>query len=369
MQPRTSVLLVEEGWHSTLPLARALEDADHAVTVLTANGTTASCSRKTVRWTSGPTLASAGFAAHLDRMVTAARFDHVLPLTEDAMRRLWAMPVTWRDRIFPQTAPWQRSLVADKHALVEHMRSRGIAIPRHRRVDDTFDLDAAAHDLGLPLVVKSSTGCGGRLVRIVDTRHALAATLESARRLGGDWIVQEYVPSTTYLVGGVFHAGEPVRIYAAEKLAQDPARVGGAVRLRSTHDPALVELGVRVVRELRWTGFASVDFVRSRAGSFLLLEVNPRLWGSHAGALAAGVDLMTPFAQLLAGETPPVDLAFTDNVESWIFPQYLAHRSVRTAVRGLRDLVGEQGRDWRDPRFALYTLRRARRMRRLAQRL
>lgn len=33
-----------------------------------------------------------------------------------------------------------------------------------------------------------------------------------------------------------------------------------------------------MIRELRWTGFASVDFVRSRAGSFLLLEVNPRLW-------------------------------------------------------------------------------------------
>ena len=369
MQPNTSVLLVEEGWHSTLRLARALEDAGYAVTVLTANGTAASCSRKTVRWTSGPTLASASFDAHIDRMVSAASFDHILPLTEDAMRRLWNMPVTWRDRIFPQTEAWQRSLVADKHALVEHMRSRGISIPRHRRVDDTFELDSAVRELGLPLVVKSSSGSGGRLVRILDTRDELAALLERARRLGGDWIVQEYVPSTTYLVGGVFHAGEPIRIYAAEKLAQDPARIGGAVRLRSTHDTALLELGARVVRELRWTGFASVDFVRSRAGSFLLLEVNPRLWGSHAGALEAGVDLMTPFVQLLAGETPSVDLAFADNVESWIFPQYLAHRSLRSLLRGVRDLVGEQGLDWRDPRFVLYTLRRAHRMRRLAQRL
>lgn len=363
------MLLVEEGWHSTLPLARALEGAGYAVTVLTANGTTASCSRKTVRWTSGPTLASPSFDAHIDRMVAAANFDHVLPLTEDAMRRLWNMPIAWRARIFPQTEAWQRSLVADKHALVEHMRSRGISIPRHRRVDDTFELDSAVRELGLPLVVKSSTGSGGRLVRIVDTSGELAAILEGARRLGGDWIVQEYVPSTTYLVGGVFRAGESIRLYAAEKLAQDPARIGGAIRLRSTHDPALLELGARVVRELRWTGFASVDFVRSRAGSFLLLEVNPRLWGSHAGALEAGVDLMTPFARLLAGETPPVDLAFADNVESWIFPKYLAHRSVRSALRGLHDLIGEQGRDWRDPRFLLYTLRRAHRMRRLAQHL
>lgn len=369
MQPRTSVLLVEEGWHSTLRLARALEDAAYAVTVLTANGTAASCWHKTVRWASGPTLASASFAVHIDRMVTAASFDHVLPLTEDAMRRLWNMPVAWRDRIFPQTEAWQRLLVADKHALVEHMRSRGISIPRHHRVDDTFELESAVRELGLPLVAKSSTGCGGRLVRIVDTRDELTATLARTRRLGGDWIVQEHVPSPTYLVGGVFNAGKPIRIYAAEKLAQDPARIGGAVQLRSTHDPELLELGARVIRELRWTGFASVDFVRDRAGRFLLLEVNPRLWGSYAGALEAGVDLITPFVQLLAGETPPVDLAFADNVESWIFPKYLAHRSLRSMVRALRDLVGEQGRDWRDPRFVLYALRRAHRMRRLAQHL
>lgn len=354
------MLLVEEGWHSTLPLARALANSGFVVTVLTANGTTASCTHEAVRWTSGPTLASADFAAHIDRI--AGSFDHVLPLTEDAMRRLWELSVA---RIFPHTEPWQRALVADKHALVEHMQSRGIAIPPHRRVDAAFELDTAV----LPLVVKSSTGCGGRLVRIAGTRTELAAILARARRLGGDWIVQEYVPSTTYLVGGVFQAGEPLRIYAAEKLAQEPARIGGAVRLRSTHAPALLELGARVIRELRWTGFASVDFVRDRAGRFLLLEVNPRLWGSHAGAHAAGVDLMTPFAQLLAGEAPAASLTFADGVETWIFPQYLAHRSVRSLVRGLCDLAGEQGRDWRDLRFVIYTLRRAGQMRRLAQRL
>src|SRR4029077_2797988 len=100
----------------------------------------------------------------------------------------------------------------------------------------------------------------------------LHAALRCARTLGGEWIAQEYVAGPTYLFGGVSRAGSPLRVYAAEKLAQHPARVGGAIHVRSRRDRALVEIGARAVGSLHWTGFASADFVRRRDGSYLLLE-------------------------------------------------------------------------------------------------
>jgi biotin carboxylase len=366
---RGRVLLVEEGWHPTLRLARALEESGFAVTVLTANGSTATYRRKTVRWCCGPAVDHDDFVTHVDTI--AAAHDRVLPLTESAMERLWNEAGATH-KLFPRAEPWQRRLVLDKHALVEHMATRGIAVPRHRRVDAALDLEAVARELGLPVVVKGASGCGGRRVRIVDTLAALDTTLRRARLLGGEWIVQEHVASPTYLFGGVFHDGAPLRVYAAEKLAQHPPRTGVAIHLRSTRDRALEELGARVIRELRWTGFASADFVRRADGTFVLLEVNPRLWGSHAGAAAAGVDLFAPFAQLLAGETPRADLAFAANIETRIFPKYLrsaARGGARGALRGLRELFGDQGRDWRDPRFAIYLVRRERAMRRLIEEL
>jgi hypothetical protein len=360
------VLLVEEGWHSTLRLARGLQDAGFAVTVLTANGKRARCRHRNVDWCCGPGVDDAQFVSHVDAMVRESAFDRVLPLTEPAMQRLWDAPVAWRERIFPRTEDWQRRLVLDKHLLLEHAAERGIPIPRYRRVDATFDRLAAARELGLPLVVKGATGSGGRRVRIVATQDVLAAVLQRAELLGGHWIVQEHVASPTYLVGGVFRDGEPTRLYAGVKLAQYPPRIGGAIQLRSTRDSALVDLGVRAVRELRWTGFASVDCVRRADGTFALLEVNPRLWGSHAAARAAGVELFGAFAQLVAGQSPRADLSFADGVEGWIFPKYfrsIKHRGVRGALQGLRALVGDQGRDWWDPRFASYALRRERPMR------
>lgn len=344
-------------------LATALEAAGYAITVLTANGTTATCRRRTVRWSSGPAIASARFVAHVDRMMDATRFDHVLPLTEPAMSRLWDAQPAWSDRIHPHTEAWQRRLLRNKHALVEFMAARGIAVPRQQRIAEaTFEL---------PLVIKGATGSGGKMVRIVETRAALDRAIARARRLGGEWVAQELVAGPTYLFGGLFREGLPLRIYAAEKLEQHPPRTGGAIRLRSIDDAALVAIGLRAMRELRWTGFASADFMRRPDGSYALLEVNPRLWGSLAGAASAGVDLFAPFAQLLAGETPRAELAFTANTDCMIFPRYLSsarHRNFAGARQALRDLRGEQGRPWLDPVFAVHILRRLFWMRRLAQR-
>src|SRR5215208_1309389 len=100
------VLLVEEGWHSTLRLARGLEDAGFAVTVLTANGKHAKCRRGSVVWCCGPRLDDERFVEHVDDMVSAYGFEHVLPLTESAMQRLWDAPVSWRERLFPQPEAW-----------------------------------------------------------------------------------------------------------------------------------------------------------------------------------------------------------------------------------------------------------------------
>jgi hypothetical protein len=359
----STALLIEEGWHSTMMLATALEDAGYAVTVLTANGSKARARRRSVQWLSGPAIASDHFLPHVGELAT--HFDHVLPLTERAMLRLATVP--WRDRIFPPLDGEQQTLIANKHALVEAMGARGIAIPRHVRVTSALDLDR----IELPAVVKAATGSAGKLVRIVDTRSALATTIARAGELGGEWIVQQYVPSATFLFGGLFHRGEPLRIYAGEKLELYPPRTGGAIRMRSTRDHALIEIGTRVMRALRWTGFASADFVRDARG-YLLLEVNPRLWGSIAAARATGVDLFSPFAQLLGGSTPAPDLAFADGQECSIFPRYLYaahHRNAAGAKQALRDLRGFQGDDWRDPGFVLHILKRLYWLRRLGPRI
>jgi biotin carboxylase len=357
------VLLVEEGWHATMKIARGLRGAGMTVTAITANGTSARCRHEGVDWLSGPTVESANFVAVLDELVTARAIDAVLPLTEPTMCRLWDAKVAWADRLFPRTVPWQQALVRDKHALVDHLAAHGVAVPRSMRVgvSPPFDPAAAIARLGLPLVVKGATGSGGRRVAIASTAVELAQTLERAAAIDDRWIVQEHLVGPTYLVGGVFDRGRPLRVYGAEKVEQHPPRIGGAIQLRSLADVELVDAGLRAIEQLGWTGFASADLMRRADGQFVVLEINPRLWGSFAGAESAGVELFAPFAQLVLGGTPEPDLLYRSGSTCMIFPRYLnaaAHRNARGVLQALRDLRSEQGHDWRDPRFVVHIFHR-----------
>jgi hypothetical protein len=363
------VLVLDEGWSQTIDLAVGLDRVGHRVTVLTANGGTSRCQYRTVQWRSGPTLASLAFLPHLDQLMSELRFDHVLPITEAAMTRLWDANPTWARQIYPAPAEWQRRLLRDKFALCEHLAARGVDVPRQRRLSPDADPTTLGRELGLPLVVKGATGTGGSRVAVVQTVAELVRAMQRATSMGGAWGVQEFVDGPTVLFAGLFHEGRPLRIFAGEKLEQHPQRTGPAIRLRSLADPAILDLGTRILSALRWTGFASADFIRRSDGRYTFLEVNPRLWGSAAAARSAGVDLFTPFAAVLAGEAPAPDLTFAANRDVRIFPRYLlspGYWRPSGVLRAVRDLLGTQGQPWRHPGFLrhlasrLYRLHRSR---------
>jgi biotin carboxylase len=325
----TRVILVDEGWSATLHLARALVTRGARVEVITANGKShAPFLRRGVLWRSGPRLENPRLRDLLHDAI-------VIPMTEAAI--LADLP-----NAFPKLEPWQRALIADKHALVAHT---GVVAP-----EATNDLETAIARLGLPLVVRCAAGNCGSHTHICETPEQ-ARAVDTSR---GRWIYQRYVASPTYLVGALLDRGTPLRVYAGEKLEQWPPRTGPAVHLRARRDPALIAAGLRAFERLKWTGFASADLVCER-GEYQLLEVNPRLWGSIAAAMAAGVYMLEPFYELIRGRPVRPNLDFIDHAECRIFPRNLAAHP----ARGLRELLTTQGRGWRSPRFLMYLLDRS----------
>jgi predicted ATP-grasp superfamily ATP-dependent carboligase len=260
------------------------------------------------------------------------------------------------DRVIPRPAPWQQALLADKQCMAAFIAGHGVAVPRE------LHLTESSESLGTPFVLKGVRGRGGAATHIVRSRGDAERAAARLRDRGIACFAQEYVAGSTFLVGGLFRKGEPVRLYAGEKLVQYPSRTGPAAVIRSIDSEQLVMNALTVMKALAWTGLASVDFVRDATGRFLFLEVNPRPWGSIVAAADAGVELWAPLATLMEGGAPAQSLAYRAGVTSVILPlALLSGASWRSwsALSGMvRAAAGPQRAIWWPPRRGAHVARR-----------
>jgi hypothetical protein len=189
----------------------------------------------------------------------------------------------------------------------------------------------------------------------VHIAHGEDEAVERWRSLQDDApaFLQRHVAGPTYLVGGLFDRGEPLRLYAAEKIEVHPVPTGGSLRLETVADPELVAAAVAVFRRLGWTGLASADFIRGADGRCYFLEINPRPWGSVAAARAAGVDLFAPLAGMLTGRPPAASLGYRAGVRSTLFPQRMLVAAGTGTWGGLVRILLDGGAwraaPWRQP--------------------
>jgi predicted ATP-grasp superfamily ATP-dependent carboligase len=190
-------------------------------------------------------------------------------------------------------------LALDKTSTLRLADELGIGIPRTIVIKEALDLRAALDEVGYPAVIKpirswvrNGTGTGSRLsCRAVKSRADAERILEQFHRAGGSAIVQEWLPGRRDAVS-LFYVGGTVRARFAQTSYRESPLLGGSSVLCESI-PALqdiVEPAERLVRTIGLECCSMVEFRRDSRGRPRLMEVNARLGGSMALAVAAGVD-------------------------------------------------------------------------------
>ena len=113
-------------------------------------------------------------------------------------------------------------------------------------------------------------------------------------------LAQRHVPDGgEYGFFALFDSGEPVATFQHRRV-RSLQYVGGASAYRkSVRIPELETAGLRLLETLEWHGPAMVEFKRDeRDGTFYLMEINPRFWGSLRLPVVAGVDFPSLYYQL-----------------------------------------------------------------------
>ncbi len=195
----------------------------------------------------------------------------------------------------------------DKAATLAHANSLGIPTPSTRIVDESSSAPVVSD---LPVVLKpgrSKILVNGRLVtpgafviRHPDTWRRVVNLLAPHSSL----LEQAYISGRGVGVDLVYSEGRCVRTFAHRRLHEMPLTGGGSTYRESIVPSArTLEWSRALLDSLFWTGPAMVEWREEEDGRSVLMEVNPRLWGSLPLTIAAGVDVPGDLLRIKRGES------------------------------------------------------------------
>lgn len=181
---------------------------------------------------------------------------------------------------------------ANTRALAE---AHGVPVAMGRLVGPAETAAGLAAGLGLPLVLKprASYALGDvetkRSARVARDESELEAMLRS-----GAWascIAESFFPGVGVGVSVLARQGRILLAYQHRRLREGSETGASTRRVSEAVDPALLASVVPLAAAAKLDGPAMFEFrVDRRSGRHILLEVNPRFWGSLPLAVAAGAD-------------------------------------------------------------------------------
>jgi predicted ATP-grasp superfamily ATP-dependent carboligase len=220
-----------------------------------------------------------------------------------------------REAEFPETTlgvPSRERVerATDKAQLAELAAAAGLQTPPTKRIipGDATSISA----FGFPAIVKSSrsiiVGPDGNVLRY-PTRFLSAEQADKALEgfANGEGLVQPYVPGSLVSVAGVSWDGELVCAMHQASIRIWPVPAGVSSYAVTVPPNVELEQGVsRLLQSIGWSGVFQAQFIRSPKGEHYLIDLNPRIYGSLALAVAAGLNLPGIWVDLLLGRRPNV---------------------------------------------------------------
>ncbi|MFF3836253.1 acetyl/propionyl/methylcrotonyl-CoA carboxylase subunit alpha [Streptomyces sp. NPDC001930] len=209
------------------------------------------------------------------------------------------------------------SLMGDKIRAKETVKTAGVPV-----VPGAADpeLEAAARELGAPVLLKPSAGGGGKGMRLVRDLSTLTEEIASARRearasFGDDTLlVERWIDRPRHIEiqvladahGNVIHLGE--RECSLQRRHQKIIEEAPSVLLTPEVRASMGAAAVEAARSCGYVGAGTVEFIvpGGDPSSYYFMEMNTRLQVEHpVTELITGVDLVEWQLRVASGEPLP----------------------------------------------------------------
>ena len=240
-----------------------------------------------------------------------------------AERADFARAVEAAGLLFIGPAPDTIAAMGDKTEARRRMSEAGVPIVPGltEAVADPEAAEAAAEEIGFPVLLKASAGGGGKGMRVVeeaaDLRRAFEAASREALAAFGDGSVylERYLQRPRHVEiqllgdthGNVVHLAE--RECSIQRRHQKLVEEAPSPVLSEEERARMGETAVTAARAVDYRGAGTVEFLYER-GEYFFLEMNTRLQVEHpVTELVTGIDLVEWQFRVASGEA----LAFTQD--------------------------------------------------------
>ena len=172
-------------------------------------------------------------------------------------------------------------------------------------------------------VLKPYSGSGS--AGILYWSEAQEVNLEEHWQRFGPLIVQERIPKEGegYGISILMDQKSNVICYFGHRrLEQYPNSGGPSTQRIGFYQQQLIDESVRLLKSLHWSGVAMVEWKENPlTKEFVLMEINPRFWGSLELAVRSGVNFPYLYYQVAKGrKVNPVTNYSTTTVCRWLIP-------------------------------------------------
>jgi predicted ATP-grasp superfamily ATP-dependent carboligase len=305
------VLITDGEQRAVLAAVRGLASAGYDVTVTAATRPAAAqWSRACARRLYAPSASDGGSALveAVREELQRERYVAVVPGSDAALRAF----SRYRDQLEPLTQLGLPSAAAteracDKLLLLQEAARHGLAGPAGAICASSSELAACGEEVGYPLMLKpaSSVRTDGawRQQQSVIVRSPEELAPASAT-LAAPWTLQRFHEGAPVVsVAGVIDDGELLGTAVARYERTWPPTAGSASASITIVPPdGLVERSRDLLHALGWRGIFELEFLELAPGRHAAIDLNPRVYGSLALAIAAGVNLPGIWVALLQGD-------------------------------------------------------------------
>jgi len=178
----------------------------------------------------------------------------------------------------------------DKNQLMAVCKKLGVGHPLTVDLSGDFDLSEMIY----PAIIKPNLTTGGRGMSIVDNQKELEAIIEPTIIHYGNSHVQEFVPVGGRQIKVQLLVDRSQNLLCSSVMCKKrmyPVKGGSSCCNVTIRDDELVNTCLKVLKEIKWRGFADFDIIEDpRDNSLKIMEINPRIPACIKSTVTAGID-------------------------------------------------------------------------------